>query len=147
MHHSLALRSFSVLKKTSRILSLDKLDQLFGHNAQQHIPQKPKALHQLKNLIRTVKHGGGWVIIWAGFIVTGPHSHWIGYKVIWITEYFRVKCEAICLTAGICPEMGRTTEPLSQTNHCRTVGKENNERALVPVKIWTSTTFMLRWDL
>lgn len=40
---------------------------MFGHNAQHYVCWKQNTTFQPKHLIRSVKHGGGGLIIWASF--------------------------------------------------------------------------------
>ena len=46
--------------------------EMFGHNVQHHVWQKPNTVYQHKHLIPTVNHSGGGVMIWACFAATGP---------------------------------------------------------------------------
>ena len=47
---------------------------MFGQDAQWHVWREPNTAYEHKHLIPTVKHGGGGMMIWACFAVTGP-SH------------------------------------------------------------------------
>ena len=50
-------------------------------------------------LITTVKHGSGRMMIRARFAATGPGHPAVNRELLCIPKYFRVKCEAICVTA------------------------------------------------
>uniref|UniRef100_A0A3Q3JS38 Transposase n=1 Tax=Monopterus albus TaxID=43700 RepID=A0A3Q3JS38_MONAL len=46
--------------------------ELFGHQSRGHVWHKPNTAFQEKNLIPTVKHGGGSVMVWGCFAAAGP---------------------------------------------------------------------------
>jgi len=45
--------------------------ELFGPNSKCHVWRKPGTVHHLANTIPTVKHGGGSIMLWGCFSVTG----------------------------------------------------------------------------
>lgn len=46
--------------------------ELFGHSKSRHVWRKTKTAFENKNLIPTVKHGGGNVMVWGCFSAAGP---------------------------------------------------------------------------
>lgn len=46
--------------------------ELFGHSTRRHVWRKPKTAFDHKNLIPTVKHGGGNIMVWGSFAASGP---------------------------------------------------------------------------
>ena len=46
--------------------------ELFGHQNRRHVWRKQNTAFQGKNLIPTVKHGGGSVMVWGCFAAAGP---------------------------------------------------------------------------
>uniref|UniRef100_A0A803JUL1 Transposase Tc1-like domain-containing protein n=1 Tax=Xenopus tropicalis TaxID=8364 RepID=A0A803JUL1_XENTR len=46
--------------------------ELFGHQNRGFVWHKPNTAFQEKNLIPTVKHGGGSVMVWGRFAAAGP---------------------------------------------------------------------------
>ena len=45
---------------------------LFGRNTQHYVWRKKGTAHQHQNLISTVKHGGGSIMVWGCFTASGP---------------------------------------------------------------------------
>uniref|UniRef100_A0A8C5R032 Transposase n=1 Tax=Leptobrachium leishanense TaxID=445787 RepID=A0A8C5R032_9ANUR len=55
------------------ILSTDETKiELFGKNTQHYVWRKKGTAHQHQNLIPTVKHGGGSIMVWGCFAASGP---------------------------------------------------------------------------
>uniref|UniRef100_A0A8C5LSX0 Transposase n=1 Tax=Leptobrachium leishanense TaxID=445787 RepID=A0A8C5LSX0_9ANUR len=46
--------------------------ELFGKNPQHYVWRKKGTAHQHQNLISTVKHGGGSIMVWGCFAASGP---------------------------------------------------------------------------
>uniref|UniRef100_A0A8C5PHZ7 Transposase n=1 Tax=Leptobrachium leishanense TaxID=445787 RepID=A0A8C5PHZ7_9ANUR len=46
--------------------------ELFGKNTQHYVWRKKGTAHQHQNLIPTVKHGGGSIMVWGCFAASGP---------------------------------------------------------------------------
>ncbi|KAK3565624.1 hypothetical protein QTP86_012947 [Hemibagrus guttatus] len=45
--------------------------ELFGLNGKHHVWRKPGTAHHLANIIPTVKHGGGSIMLWGCFLSSG----------------------------------------------------------------------------
>ncbi len=45
--------------------------ELFGLNGKRHVWRKPGTIHHLANIMPTVKHGGGSIMLWGCFSVPG----------------------------------------------------------------------------
>ena len=46
--------------------------KLFGRKTQHYVCRKKRTAHQHKNLIQTVKYGGGSIMVWGCFAASGP---------------------------------------------------------------------------
>ncbi|KAK3545509.1 hypothetical protein QTP70_007767 [Hemibagrus guttatus] len=56
----------------NKILWSDETNiELFGLNGKRHVWRKPGTAHQLANIIPTVKHDGGNIMLWGCFSVAG----------------------------------------------------------------------------
>jgi hypothetical protein len=58
-------------KRNQTICSDETKIELFGLNAKCHVWRKPGTAHHLANVIPTVKHGGGSIILWGCFSAAG----------------------------------------------------------------------------
>lgn len=64
--------------------------ELFGHQNRRHVWRKPNTAFQEKNLIPTVKHGGGSILVWGCFAAAGPGQLTIIESIMNSTVYQRV---------------------------------------------------------
>jgi len=48
---------------------------VFGLNGKRYVWLKPNTAFQQKNLLLTVKHGGGSIMVWGNFALSGPGQH------------------------------------------------------------------------
>ena len=64
--------------------------EIFGHKNRGHVWCKPNTAFQEKNLIPTVKHGGGSVMVWGCFDAAGPGQLTIIKSTIDSIAYQRV---------------------------------------------------------
>lgn len=64
--------------------------ELFGHNQNRHVWRKVNTAYHQKNLLPTVKHGGGNVKIWACFSSSGPGQLHIVQGIMNSEEYCKI---------------------------------------------------------
>ena len=61
-----------LLSTGKKVLWTDKTKiELFGRNDKRYVWRKPNAAFEEKNLMPTVKHGGGSILVWGCFAASG----------------------------------------------------------------------------
>uniref|UniRef100_A0A8C5LS31 Uncharacterized protein n=1 Tax=Leptobrachium leishanense TaxID=445787 RepID=A0A8C5LS31_9ANUR len=86
--------------------------ELFGKNTQHYVWRKKGTAHQYQNLIPTVKHGGGSIMVWGCFAASGPGrivviDGKINSRVY--QDFFAGKCKTICPPTEAPQRMGDAT--------------------------------------
>ena len=124
--------------------------ELFRWNTQHYVWRKKGTAHQHKNLIPTVKYGGGSIMVWGCFATSGPGHLAIIAGKITSQVYQDILQENVRLS--VCQlklnrswVMQQDNDPNTEVNQQNSFNRRKYAFRSGPVRVLTSTRFKMLW--